>query len=66
MDNFVGHLTTFKGDNEVVNGELMIEVTEAWRTGVVEIAFDDRGERCYVKFDLAEVVRRVLLMTASE
>ena len=62
------HLMTFdkrgEGD-QVIDADVLLEVTEARKDGFVEIVFTDRNERCYLKFRLSELIDRVLLLTGS-
>jgi hypothetical protein len=70
MDNFTGHLMTFvkkddSGDANV-DEEVLVEITNMRNDGTVELAFDDRGERCYLRVPLGEIVNRVLLARGEE
>jgi hypothetical protein len=50
-DHFVGKLMAFKGDDEMQDAMVAIEITEAPGQDV-EIAFDDRGAQVYLRFRL--------------
>lgn len=58
-DHFVGKLMVFKGDDEVQDAMVAIEITEAPGEDV-EFAFHHRGERVYLRFRLAELQMPVL------
>jgi hypothetical protein len=58
-DSFVAKLMAFKGDDEQQDTMVAVEITEAPGEDV-EIAFDDRGERVYLRFRLAELNAAVL------
>jgi hypothetical protein len=58
-DSFVAKLMAFKGDDEQQDTMVAVEITEAPGDDV-EIAFDDRGERVYLRFRLAELNAAVL------
>ena len=58
-DCFVAKLMAFKGDDEMQDMAVAVEITEAPGEDV-EIAFDDRGERVYLRFRLAELQMAVL------
>lgn len=58
-EEFVGHLMTFdkKGEGEeIVDENVLIEVTDLQKDGLIEIAFNDHNERCFLKFSLSELV----------
>ena len=50
-----------KTDEQTQEEEVLIELTDATGDGEVEIAFNDRNERCYVRFFVAELVARAML-----
>jgi hypothetical protein len=53
---FVGRLMAWKGDDESNEQDTMVEVTEVDNaTGEVELAFDDRNERVYLRMKLHEL-----------
>jgi len=58
MEMFAGHFTAFDKKKDETNNEepILIEVTKTLKDGTVEIAFDDRNERCYVKFRIADLL----------
>lgn len=67
MDNpnfnyFPGRLLCFdgkgSGDTTPENTWLQIEITESGN-GFVELAFDDRNERCYVAFRVSDLLRSI-------
>ena len=58
-DSFVAKLMAFKGDDEQQDAMVAVEITEAPGEDV-EIAFEDRGERVYLRFRLAELNAAVL------
>ena len=61
-NEIVGHLMTFdkKGEGEeVIDENVLIEVTDVRKTGLVELAFNDRNERCYVQFNLRDLMTQV-------
>lgn len=65
-DHMIGWLISFRNDdddsgNEVIDECVSVELTDATKEGKVELAFDDRGERYYLRFriqDLLELVMR--------
>jgi hypothetical protein len=67
MNNVIGgHLMVFKGDDGVVDAPTLVEFTDFKKTGVVEIAFDDRGERIYVQFPLPELLSMIARENGSK
>jgi hypothetical protein len=69
MENFVGHLMTFdkKGEGEeIVDEEVMLEVTAVRQDGVIEIAFTDRNERCYLQVPIGAVLNHALKMVGEK
>ncbi len=61
---FVGHLMTFEkkgAGEEIVDENVLLEVTSFEQNGDVEIAFNDRNERCYLKFPVQELLRHIAL-----
>jgi len=57
MNNYsAGRLMVFKNDDDIVNEPKIIEFTDFKKPCDVEIAFDDRGERVYVKFTLTDLL----------
>lgn len=58
--NFVGTLNTFdkkgEGDAIIEDEDVLVEVTDLQVDGLVEIAFNDRNERCYLKFSLPDLI----------
>lgn len=61
-EEIVGHLMTFdkKGEgNEIIDENVLVEVTQYRKDGVIELAFADRNERCYLQVSLPEVLAQV-------
>lgn len=58
MSKFAGSIIMIDNKNDETNNEesVVIECTDLGRDGTVEIAFDDRNERCFVKFKLQDLV----------
>jgi hypothetical protein len=61
-----GHLMVFKGDDAIADLDTLIEFTDFKKSGIVEIAFDDRGERVYVQFPLPELLAHIANGHGSE
>jgi hypothetical protein len=62
MRQFTGHLMTFdkKGDgDEIIDEDVLIEVTDFNAGAEIEIAFSDRNEKCYLRIPLAELMRHL-------
>lgn len=59
MTKFAGHFVAIdkKRDDENNDEDVIVECTELTEDGVVEIAWDDRNERCYIKFSVADLMR---------
>jgi hypothetical protein len=69
MNNeFAGWLMTFekKDDSELEDKGVLLEVTQVKADGTVEIAFDDRNERCYLKFDLSDLMKHICLQSGEK
>jgi hypothetical protein len=68
MINFPGWLTSIdkKTDHERVHNAVILEVTSVKKTGEIEIAFDDRNERCYIKFRLQDLAERICMQSSQE
>jgi hypothetical protein len=64
--HMAGHLMVFKSDDTIVDQPTMLEVTDLTKSGLVEIAFDDRGERVYVRVPLAEMMRIIAAENGSD
>lgn len=62
MKKFPGRIMGIDKKDDETNQEedVLLEVTEADADGLVEIAFDDRNERCYVRFRLQDLVERAM------
>lgn len=66
---FVAQLMTFdkKGEgDEVVDENVLVEVTDLRKDGLIEIAFNDRNERCYLKFPLPELLAHACRVVGSK
>lgn len=64
---FVGRLYAFdqKTENENVDDQRVVcELTEVSQEGI-EIAFDDRNERVYLKFRMSDLARAVESMSGE-
>lgn len=62
-----GKLIAFRGDNEVTDSDVLIEVVELVG-GVAEFGFDGptKGVRSYLKVDLGQLVAEVLKFATTE
>jgi len=49
-----------KEDEENQREDVLVELTAAEADGTVELAFDDRNERCYVRFRLQDLVAQAM------
>lgn len=58
MSKFAGHIATYEKKNDETNNEedVIIECTDLHDDGTVEIGWDDRNERCYVRFKLQDLI----------
>jgi hypothetical protein len=67
MDNVVGKLMCFKtkDDDQVVDCEVLVEVTECRKDGTIELAWNDRDERCYLNIPLDLVIAQALKKFAT-
>jgi hypothetical protein len=68
-EEFVGHLMTFdkKGEGgEVIDENVLLEVTQVRNDGGIELAFTDRNERCYVQFNLADLMQHVCRVSGEK
>jgi hypothetical protein len=66
---FVAQLMTFdkKGEgDEVIDENVLLEVTELTNDGRIEIAFNDRNERCYLKFSLPTLLQHACLVVGNK
>lgn len=66
-EKFVGHLMAWKkrdDSDSVIDEDCLLELTEA-KDGEVELSFEDRDERCYLRFSLVELLQRVLAEKAE-
>jgi hypothetical protein len=66
---FVAQLMTFdkKGEGEeVVDENVLVEVTDLTKDGLIEIAFNDRNERRYLKFQLPELLAHACRTVGSK
>lgn len=59
MTKFAGHLMAIEKKSDVDNNDedVIVECTELTEDGLVELAWDDRNERCYIKFNVADLMR---------
>jgi hypothetical protein len=66
--NFAGWLKTFdkKSDEENEDTGVLLEVTSVEHDSTVEISFDDRNERVYVRFKLTDLLQQVCLTGITE
>lgn len=55
---FAGYITAIdkRGDDTNTAAGTLVELVDFQRDSMVEIAFDDRNERCYVKFKLTDLM----------
>lgn len=68
-EEFVGHVMTFdkKGEGEeIVDANTMVEVTLVRADGLVEIAFMDRNERCFLQFKLGDLMQHVCRVSGDK
>lgn len=66
---FVAQLMTFdkKGEGEeIIDENVLVEVTDLQRDGLIEIAFIDRNERCFLKFPLADLITHACLIVGTK
>lgn len=58
MSKFAGRISMIDRKNDEENNveDVIVECTEVTDGGEVEVAFDDRNERCYVRFKLQDLV----------
>lgn len=68
MKTFVGKLMTFdnKSEDEIIDEEVMVEVTLVRSDGVIEIVFDDRNERCYLHLPIATLLAHAFKMVGEK
>lgn len=62
MTEFAGRVMAFdkKGEGDENNDQAtLVELTQVTRSGIVEIAFNDRNERCYLKFKLSDLMTAI-------
>jgi hypothetical protein len=55
-----GKLMAFKGDDEVAESLVVIELTDVLAAGVIELAYSDRGERVYIQFRFADLAAAIV------
>lgn len=67
-NQFPGWLATFekKDDSENEDKGVLLEVTSVKEDGQVEITFDDRNEQCYIRFNLADLMKHVCLQVGEK
>lgn len=56
MNKFVGKLIVFEKDDDTLNADTILELTEFSKNGFVEIAFDYGKQRIYVRIPLAPLM----------
>jgi hypothetical protein len=58
MSKFAGSISMIDRKSDDTNNDesVVIECTDLEDDGTIEIAFDDRNERCYVRFKLQDLV----------
>jgi hypothetical protein len=55
-----------KKEETNVDEDVLIEVVEFTESSEVEIAYNDRNERCYLRFSLADLVAHIGAHTGSK
>jgi hypothetical protein len=67
MTKFAGSIAMYEKKNDDTNNEesVVVECTEVRHDGTVEIAFDDRNERCYVQFKIQDLLQAMCLASIS-
>jgi len=70
MDEFVGVFLAFKGEDEYIPAtNVLLEVTEATKSGEVEIALNaplPGTPRVYIRFRLADLASHALALVGNE
>lgn len=68
MNTFAGWFKTFekKDDSEIVDKGVLLQITSVKADGTIEVSFDDRNERCYLLFDLADLMKHVCLVSGEK
>lgn len=58
MTQMAAHVICFdrKSDTQTADDDCLVEVTDFTKTGHIEIAFNDRNERCYLRFKLSNLM----------
>lgn len=67
QDMLVGRVMAYKDDlgDPARDEPAMVQVTEVDEEGFVELAFDHRRERVYVRFSVGELMRMVALLAGA-
>lgn len=56
-NKFLGSLRVFKNEEETSQGDRVFEITDIFKNGVIELAFDGaKGDRYYATFKLQDLV----------
>jgi hypothetical protein len=60
---FAGYISAYEKKNDETNNEedVIVECTDLQNDGTVEIAWDDRNERCYMRFKLQDLITAMCL-----
>lgn len=68
MTEFAGSILMVEKKNDDTNNEesVVIECTYLRQDGGIEISFDDRNERCYVRFKLQDLIAAMCDTLPSE
>lgn len=63
VTEFAGSILMIEKKNDDTNSEksVVIECTRIEQDGTTEIAFDDRNERCYVRFKIQDLMAAMCL-----
>lgn len=62
MNTFVAKLLTFEKKKDEINveEEVFLEFCAGYKSGEIELAFDDRNERVYLRFSLADLMTHAM------
>jgi hypothetical protein len=67
MTEYIGaRLLAFDGDDEANEQRTEVEIVENSVLGMIELAFDDRNERVYLKFKLEHLIAAVMQTRQTE
>jgi prolyl-tRNA synthetase len=68
MKKFAGHIIGVdnKSDDTTQDEDVLLEVTDTHKDGMIEIGMDDRNERFYVRFRLQDLVAAVMANGVSD